>query len=175
MSRPTWDATHLTLAGVWARRATCLRGQYGCVYVDADNQVLASGYNGAPRGLPHCTDPLGPMQDVRTLEDGSVIGWTPDVGCLMEDSHCVRSVHAELNGIIQAARTGVSLLGSRLYVTGRPCQRCALAIVQVGVVEVIWPKEQTYHTDSEGAVLATFREAGIAVRLIQAGRESGDE
>lgn len=159
MSRPTWDDTFLALAATWAKRATCLRGQFGAVFVGDGQQVLASGYNGAPRGLPHCMD---------RAPCGCGFGEVVPVGCLMEDSHCVRTVHAEINGIIQAARTGVSLLGSRLYLTGRPCQRCALAIVQVGVVEVVYPEIQAYHTDSEDAVRETFRVGGVMLRLVQA-------
>lgn len=160
MNRPTWDETFLALAATWAKRATCLRGQFGVVFVGYGQQVLASGYNGAPRGMAHCGDRKWTRHNGREYDNGEI------VGCLMEDSHCVRTVHAEVNGIIQAARTGVSLLGSRIYLTGRPCQRCALAIVQVGVVEVVYPEVQAYHTDSEDTVSATFRDAGVRVRLV---------
>lgn len=162
--RPTWDATFLALAATLAKRATCLRGQFGAVYVDADHQVLASGFNGAPRGMNHCTDP---RPDLITLEGRLRLGESM-IGCLMESGHCVRSVHAEMNGIIQAARTGVSLAGSRLYVTGRPCRRCCVAIVQVGVVEVIYPMLQAYHTDSEGEALSVLRGGGVKVRTVEA-------
>ena len=100
----------MDLATTWSKRATCLRGQYGAVYVDKDNHVLASGYNGAPRGVAHCTDTRR-TRDLYEMHDGE---WLSPMGCLMEDNHCIRAVHAEMNGIIQAVRTGVSLVGSRL-------------------------------------------------------------
>jgi dCMP deaminase len=123
--RPSFETTMLDLTEVWSRRGTCDRLRVGCVIANADHHVLSSGYNGAPRGLPHCDD----------------------VGHLMIEGHCVRTIHAEANAVIQAARTGVSLLGATAYVLYRPCLRCALMLVQAGVFEIVYRRPYEVHED----------------------------
>ena len=94
-NRPSWDDYFYGLANLVAERSTCPRAKCGCIVVDPDtHDILATGYNGAPRGLDHCTD----------------------VGCKMEDGHCQRAIHAEVNAIAQAARRGISLNRSVAYV-----------------------------------------------------------
>lgn len=139
--RPTKDETYFALAEAWSRRATCPRASVGCVIVDNNGHVLTSGYNGSPRGLPHCSE----------------------VGCLMSGNNCVRTVHAELNAIIQAARTGVSLVGGHLYVTHRPCVRCTQAIIQAGIVSVKY--KTSYGGDHAIAddVALMFQQSGVEV------------
>lgn len=114
--RPSWDDTFIKIARIWATRSTCPRRSVGCVITDAAHTVLVSGYNGAPRGVPHCSD----------------------VGCLMNGSHCIRAVHAEQNAICQAARTNVSLVGASVYTTCRPCRTCLNLLIQVGISEIIF-------------------------------------
>jgi len=77
-------------------------------------RILATGYNGAPAGMDHCID----------------------VGCLMVDGHCVRTLHAEQNAIIQAAQFGVSTQGGQIYITSNPCLNCAKAIINAGITKV---------------------------------------
>jgi len=77
-------------------------------------RILATGYNGAPAGMDHCID----------------------VGCLMVDGHCVRTLHAEQNAIIQAAQFGVSTQGGEIYITSGPCLNCAKAIINAGITKV---------------------------------------
>src|SRR5690242_20072701 len=113
----------MQLAEVWKARSTCPRGQVGCVVVSQDGYVLTSGYNGAPRGLPHCYEH----------------------GCIMDDHHCVRAIHAEMNAFIQSSRQGVSLQGGILYTTKRPCVRCCIALIQAGVKHVVF--REAYHSD----------------------------
>lgn len=113
--RPSWDDYFIEMARLAAARATCPRRRVGCVLV-RDNRLIATGYNGAVRGAPHCDD----------------------VGCLMADGHCVRTVHAELNALLQCAVTGVSSAGSTLYCTDFPCVACAKALVQAGIEKVIF-------------------------------------
>lgn len=136
------DHFYMRLAGVWAERSTCFRGSVGCVFIDDSGYVLSSGYNGAPRGLPHCTQ----------------------VGCLEYDGHCVRSVHAEMNAIVFAARQGVSLVGSRVFTTTRPCIRCTVMLIQVGVKEIIWRDE--YLTESSVSANQWLGQAGIVSRRL---------
>lgn len=141
MSRPTWTQTMFDIAHVWARRGTCPRLLVGAVFADRDWQVIASGYNGAPRKLAHCTD----------------------AGCLMVDGHCQRALHAEHNGIIQAGRIGVSLKGTRVFLTHRPCQVCVKMLIQTGVSTVdYWAP---YNTDAQAdQVEVMLAAAGIPLR-----------
>jgi dCMP deaminase len=109
---------------------------------------ISHGYNGAPRGLPHCTD--------------------EGVGCLLgADGSCIRAVHAEFNAIINAAYLGVSTSGCTLVSTHRPCVRvCAPAIVNAGIREVIW--SLPYHTDGAlEEVLDMFNTAKIIYRMVK--------
>ena len=99
--RVTWDEYFMNIAAQVATRATCDRKHVGAVIV-RDKTILSTGYNGSIRGLPHCSD----------------------VGHLMEDGHCVRTVHAEANAICQAARNGVRIEGADIYTTASPCWSC---------------------------------------------------
>jgi dCMP deaminase len=136
--RPSWQRTMMDVAKVWAARSTCPRLSTGAVISNKDCQTLTAGYNGAVRGAPHCSE----------------------AGCLMEGGHCVRSVHAEMNAVAQAARTGVSIHGATIYSTHRPCVRCAGILVQVGIYKVYYESE--YDSDSsKDAVTAVFNAAGV--------------
>ncbi|MFO7171928.1 MAG: dCMP deaminase family protein [Bacillota bacterium] len=127
--RPTWDDYFIEMARLAAARATCPRRRVGAVLV-RDNRLIATGYNGAVRGAPHCDD----------------------VGCLMVDGHCVRTVHAELNALLQCALNGVSSAGSTMYCTDFPCVGCAKAMVQAGVVRVVYLSD--YPDPNSAAILA---------------------
>ena len=100
----------MNLALQAATRSTCPRKHVGAVIV-RDKAILSTGYNGSIRGAAHCTE----------------------VGCLMENSHCVRTVHAEANALVQAARHGTRLEGSEIYVTASPCFSCFKLIVNAGI------------------------------------------
>lgn len=122
MDRPSWDTYFMQIAHLVATRATCPRRSVGAVIV-RDRRILATGYNGAPRGLPHCP-PGGPEHD-----------W-PE-GC-MRAGHCIRSLHAEQNAFLQAAMIGVPCQGATLYVTCQPCNTCAKMIINAGIETVIY-------------------------------------
>jgi dCMP deaminase len=113
VTRPSWDSYFLEIARVVSTRGTCNRKRVGAVIV-RDRRILATGYNGSVRGLPHCDD----------------------VGHEMEESHCVRVVHAECNAIAQAARNGVAIFGSTIYVTASPCYPCFKLIANAGITEI---------------------------------------
>ncbi len=117
-ARPGWDDYFLRMAQLVATRATCPRRHVGAVLV-RDRRVIATGYNGSVRGDVHCED----------------------VGCLMEDGHCVRCVHAELNALLQCAASSQSSAGATLYCTDFPCVHCAKALVQAEVVRVVYLAE----------------------------------
>ena len=105
----------MNIAHEVATRATCDRKHVGAVIV-RERSILATGYNGSLRGLAHCDDE----------------------GHLMEDGHCVRTVHAEANAIVQAARNGVRIEGSTIYVTASPCWGCFRLIVNAGIVRIVF-------------------------------------
>jgi len=123
MSRPGWDAYFLKFVETAALRATCDRGRSGCVIVKG-NRILVTGYVGAPSGFPDC-DEAGHLIEKVTHQDGTV------------SEHCKRTIHAEQNAILQAARMGIALEESTLYCSMTPCRDCAMSIVQVGIVRVV--------------------------------------
>jgi dCMP deaminase len=111
VSRPTRHDTAMEWAVAAAKRSTCNRLNVGCVIAE-DGRPLATGYNGPPKGRPHCrhkptqTDP------------------------------CIAAIHAERNAIIWAARKGVAIEGADMYVTHMPCLSCAGDIIQAGIATV---------------------------------------
>ena len=105
----------MNIAKEVATRSTCDRKHVGAVIV-RDKSILATGYNGSVRGLGHCDDE----------------------GHLMEDGHCVRTVHAEANAIVQAARNGMRIEGASIYVTASPCWGCFRLIANAGIVKVVF-------------------------------------
>lgn len=139
--RVAWDRYFMNLAVQAATRSTCPRKHVGAVIV-RDKAVLATGYNGSLRGLPHCTD----------------------VGCLLENDHCVRTVHAEANAILQAARHGVRIDGADIYVTASPCWECFKLIANAGLRRVFYGE---FYRDER--LLEYASEAGI--ELIHLGLE----
>jgi dCMP deaminase len=114
-TRATWNQYFMNIAREVATRATCDRKHVGAVIV-RDKMILATGYNGSIRGLPHCDE----------------------VGHLMEDGHCVRTVHAESNAIVQAARSGTRIEGAEIYVTASPCWPCFKLIANAGITRVVF-------------------------------------
>ena len=113
--RPSWDDYFMGIALKVAERGTCDRAHVGAIIV-RDRRILTTGYNGSPSGLPHCDD----------------------VGHLIVDGHCVRTLHAEQNAIIQAAYHGVSVRDSTIYVTHQPCLTCAKMIINAGIKRVVY-------------------------------------
>jgi dCMP deaminase len=113
--RPDWDSYFLKIAYAVSERSTCDRAFVGCVLV-LEKRILTTGFNGSPAGLPHCDD----------------------VGHLMVEGHCVRTIHAETNAIIQAALHGVSTKGSTCYVTHFPCINCAKVLINAGITRLVY-------------------------------------
>lgn len=105
----------MDIARVVASRSTCERKQVGAVIV-RDKTILSTGYNGSIRGLPHCTE----------------------VGHMMENGHCVATIHAEQNAIIQAAKNGVMIDQGTIYVTASPCWSCFKSIANAGLRRVVY-------------------------------------
>ncbi|RUA18477.1 MAG: dCMP deaminase [Clostridia bacterium] len=137
-SRPSWDDYFMSIALKVAERGTCDRAHVGAIIV-RDRRILTTGYNGSPSGLPHCDD----------------------VGHLIVDGHCVRTLHAEQNAIIQAAYHGVSVRDSTIYVTHQPCLTCAKMIINAGIKRVVYAGD--YPDNIARQFLA---EAGVGLQRI---------
>jgi len=133
MARPNWDRYFLDLCEAVSKRATCDRGRSGCVIVK-DKRIMTTGYVGAPSGLPHCDEAGHDMRKV--LDDNGNV-----------TQHCVRTLHAEQNAIIQAARFGIPLEGATLYCKMTPCRTCAMMIINAGIKRVVC--EKRYHADDD--------------------------
>ena len=121
--RTDWHNYFMDIAKLVATRSTCERKHVGSVIVH-DRRILSTGYNGSISGQPHCDD----------------------VGHMMENNHCVRTIHAEMNAIAQAARNGVSIDSSDMYVTALPCWQCFKVIANTGIINVYYSEE--YKPDS---------------------------
>jgi dCMP deaminase len=119
-----WDQYFMEICEVVAKRSTCLRAAVGAVIV-RDRNILATGYNGAPSGMPHCT------------EAGCLIYTSKNPSGETEEN-CFRTIHAEINAIAQAAKSGVSIRGSDIYVTHSPCIHCLKVIVNTGIHRVVY-------------------------------------
>lgn len=158
--RITWDEYFLKCMDAAALRASCDRGKSACIIVK-DNRILATGYVGAPSGLPSC-DEVG-HQLVKRCEmsefDFTKTGWNEK----SFSTHCIRTVHAEQNAIINCARNGISTLGATMYVTMTPCAVCARMIIQAGISKVI--ARNKYQKDSESRFLLGL--AGIELIVLE--------
>ena len=120
--RIDWDQYFMVQAALLASRSTCKRLSVGAVLV-RDKRIIAGGYNGSVSGDDHCIDE----------------------GCYLRDGHCVRTIHAEMNAILQCARFGMSTDGASLYVTVFPCLQCTKSLLQAGIKEINYIRN--YHND----------------------------
>lgn len=134
-------------------RSTCLRNQVGAVLVK-DSQILSTGYNGAPKGLPHCEE-VGCLREQMGVKPG-------------ERHELCRGLHAEQNAIIQAAYHGVSVKGAILYCTTRPCVICTKMLINAGIKEIVYIED---YDDELAAEL--LEQAKIKTRRISIPREYG--
>lgn len=147
-ARPDWDEYFFLIMEAVATRATCGRGRSGCV-ITRENRILATGYVGAPPGMPDC-DEVGHEMIQRINPDGS------------KSEHCIRTAHAEENTIVHAARFGVSLKGGTLYCRMTPCYTCAKMIVTAGIERVICQNDYP----SGGPSKEVFKQTGVKYELL---------
>lgn len=124
MARKSKDVYFAEIADLVSTRSTCLRNNVGAVIVN-DSQILSTGYNGAPKGLPHCDELGGCLREKLDVKSG-------------ERHELCRGLHAEQNAIIQAAYHGVSVKDSKMYCTTQPCSICTKMIINAGITEVIF-------------------------------------
>jgi dCMP deaminase len=139
MQRISWDQYFLAQSHLLALRSTCMRLTVGATIV-RDKRIIAGGYNGSIAGGVHCIDE----------------------GCYVIDHHCVRTIHAEMNALLQCAKFGVPTDGSEMYVTHFPCLPCCKAIIQAGVQAIYYA--ENYH--NHPYALELFESAGVQVKHI---------
>ena len=154
-NRPTWDRYFMDMASVVSRRSTCLRRQMGALLV-RDKRILATGYNGAPAGLPHC-DEVG----CRRQQLGIPSGQRPEL---------CRALHAEQNAIVQAALHGVSVRDAVLYCTNQPCVICAKMLINAGVKRIVYEVEYP-----DELALEMFGQAGVELIRLERPQEMSKE
>ncbi|MCL1808922.1 MAG: cytidine/deoxycytidylate deaminase family protein [Clostridiales bacterium] len=123
MDRPGWDDYFMEMAVLTAKRSTCLRRQVGSVIV-RDRHIIATGYNGAPRGIEHCDERGGCVREKMNIPSGE------------RHELCI-ALHAEQNAIIQAATLGESIEGATIYITNQPCVICAKMIINAGMRRIV--------------------------------------
>ena len=138
--RPGWEDYFMQIARVVATRSTCLRRQVGAVVVK-NRQILATGYNGVPRGLCHC-DERGCLRDRLKVPSG-------------ERHELCRGLHAEQNAIVQAAYHGVAIQAAEIYCTHQPCAVCAKMLVNCDIAAVYFAGEYP-----DQLAMEVFQEAG---------------
>jgi dCMP deaminase len=142
-TRVSWDEYFMNIAIQAATRSTCDRKHVGAVIV-RDKTILSTGYNGSIRGLPHCDD----------------------VGHMMDNSHCVATVHAEANAIIQAAKHGTMINGADIYVTASPCWDCFKLIANSGIKRIFYHE---FYRDER--IIKIARQAGIELAQVAFGKK----
>ncbi|MGE5496516.1 MAG: deoxycytidylate deaminase [Syntrophothermus sp.] len=137
--RPAWDDYFLKVAMLVSERSTCPRMHCGCVLV-RDKQILSTGYNGSIPGAEHCED----------------------AGCYVVDNHCIRTIHAEMNAIIQCSTHGISTAGATAYITNMPCTNCSKALIAAKIKEIVIFSD--YH---DTLAEEFFSNAGISIRRLK--------
>jgi len=153
LTRKSRDVYFAEIADLVSSRSTCLRNQVGAVLVK-DSQILSTGYNGAPKGLPHC-EQVGCLREKMGVKPG-------------ERHELCRGLHAEQNAIIQAAYHGVSVKDAILYCTTRPCVICTKMLINAGIKEIVYIEE---YQDELAAEL--LNESKMQIRKITIPRKYG--
>lgn len=136
--RCSWDEYFMNIARESAKRSTCSRKHVGAVVV-RNRTILSTGYNGSIRGLGHCDDD----------------------GHMMVDGHCVRTIHAETNAIIQAARNGTAIDDTTIYVTASPCWDCFKTIANAGIRRIVFDE---FYRDER--IFESAKELGIELAAL---------
>lgn len=149
--RPNWHQYFMEMSFLAGSRSTCLRRKVGAIIVK-DNQIIATGYNGSPKHVPHCAE-TGCLREQLNVPSG-------------QRHELCRGVHAEQNAIIQAAINGSSLRGATLYCTNQPCVICSKMLInsEIKIIYIAEPYE-------DELAQSMLREAGVEMNLVD--RETG--
>ncbi|MCP3025616.1 ComE operon protein 2 [Halobacillus sp. A5] len=140
MERISWDHYFMAQSYLLKTRSTCERLAVGAVIV-RDKRMIAGGYNGSVSGGVHCIDE----------------------GCYVIDGHCVRTIHAEMNALLQCSKFGVATEGAEIYVTHFPCLHCTKAIIQAGIKAVYYSEDYRNHPYAE----QLFENAGVKMIKVE--------
>lgn len=147
MERPSWDEYFMEIAALTSQRSTCLRRHVGAAIV-CDKHIVATGYNGAPRGIKHCEERGGCLREKMNVPSG-------------ERHELCMALHAEQNAIIQAATLGQSIEGATIYITHQPCVICAKMIINAGIKRIV--VKEGYPDELAREIL---KEAGLEIEKI---------
>ncbi|MFD0768072.1 ComE operon protein 2 [Bacillus sp. CGMCC 1.60114] len=139
MERVSWDQYFMTQSHLLSLRSTCTRLAVGATIV-RDKRIIAGGYNGSIAGGVHCIDE----------------------GCYVIDNHCVRTIHAEMNALLQCAKFGAKTDGAEIYVTHFPCLHCCKAIIQSGITAVYYAQDYKNHPYA----LELFEQANVRIKHV---------
>lgn len=139
MERISWDQYFMAQSHLLALRSTCTRLMVGATVV-RDKRIIAGGYNGSVSGETHCIDK----------------------GCYMIDGHCVRTIHAEANALLQCAKFGVPTDGAEMYVTHFPCLQCSKQIIQSGIKALYYESDYKNHPYA----IELFENAGVKMKKV---------
>ena len=115
MARTNWEEYFMNIAKQVASRSTCDRKHVGAI-ITRDKTILSTGYNGSIRGMPHCDE----------------------IGHIMENDHCVATIHAEANAVLQAAKNGVMIDGAEVFITASPCWICFKMLANTGIKKIYY-------------------------------------
>lgn len=148
MSRISWNQYFMSQSHLLALRSTCTRLAVGATIV-RDKRIIAGGYNGSIAGGVHCSDE----------------------GCYVIDNHCVRTIHAEMNALLQCAKFGVPTEGAEIYVTHFPCLQCCKALIQSGIKSVYYAVDYKNHPYA----VELFEQANVKVEHVQLEKSIDDE
>lgn len=140
MERISWDQYFMAQSHLLALRSTCTRLTVGATIV-RDKRIIAGGYNGSITGGEHCIDD----------------------GCYVIDNHCVRTIHAEMNALLQCAKFGVPTANAEIYVTHFPCLQCCKAIIQAGIKAVYYAEDYKNHPYA----IELFEKANVKVEHVK--------
>lgn len=138
--RIPWNQYFMAQAVLLSLRSTCTRLEVGATLVK-DRRIIAGGYNGAVSGDNHCIDH----------------------GCYVVDGHCIRTIHAEMNALLQCAKLGISTDGAEIYVTHFPCLHCTKAILQAGIKKIYYLHD--YHNDPYAIEL--IKKLGVEIQQVK--------
>lgn len=139
MDRLSWDEYFMAQSHLLSLRSTCSRLAVGALIV-RDKRIISGGYNGSIKDDEHCTE----------------------VGCKVVDGHCVRTIHAEVNALLQCSKFGTKTNGATIYVTHFPCLNCTKSIIQSGIIEVCYAND---YKNNEYAI-ELLKKSNIKIRKI---------
>lgn len=142
MARSNWDEYFMKIAEVAASRATCDRKHVGAV-VAVNRTLVSTGFNGSPRGMPHCDEVGHELKEMGGRQS------------------CVRTVHAEANALVQAARNGAKVEGGTIYTTASPCYDCLKLIINAGILRVVCKEFYASRYGMSGEMEKFAKDAGL--------------